>query len=192
MKCFGSIRTIDFNLDRTNIVTSKQNLCKKIPTSSFCQNTFVLKLKSYFCFEESWFDKLALFRTIWRKTCWLTQESSEKNKNVKTKGKFEITEITINSSFKMTSNQSTGVAIYQPSPTPVIRPKTSILDKSLSRGKQEVSLSGKSFTHRNWTPSSKFKLIFFFQHLPYCFLKWFNIAKVVPQQFQNCKVNFMH
>merc|ERR1711976_520654 len=42
---------------------------------------------------------------------------------------------------KMTSNQSTGVAIYQPSPTPVIRPKTSILDKSLSRGKQEVSLS---------------------------------------------------
>ena len=34
-----------------------------------------------------------------------------------------------------------GVAIYQPSPSPVIRPKTSILDKSLSRGKQEVSLS---------------------------------------------------
>merc|ERR1711884_869851 len=30
---------------------------------------------------------------------------------------------------------------YQPSPSPVIRPKTSILDKSLSRGKQEVSLS---------------------------------------------------
>merc|ERR1712018_224764 len=43
---------------------------------------------------------------------------------------------------KMASNpQGTGVAIYQPSPSPVIRPKTSILDKSLSRGKQEVSLS---------------------------------------------------
>merc|ERR1712029_519182 len=43
---------------------------------------------------------------------------------------------------KMSSNLSgTGVAIYQPSPSPVIRPKTSILDKSLSRGKQEVSLS---------------------------------------------------
>merc|ERR1711976_361029 len=55
--------------------------------------------------------------------------------------KFEIIRIAINSSSKMTSNQSTGVAIYQPSPTPVIRPKTSILDKSLSRGKQEVSLS---------------------------------------------------
>ena len=42
----------------------------------------------------------------------------------------------------MSSNLSgTGVAIYQPSPSPVIRPKTSILDKSLSRGKQEVSLS---------------------------------------------------
>jgi hypothetical protein len=33
------------------------------------------------------------------------------------------------------------VAHYLPSPSPVIRPKTSILDKSLSRGKQEVSLS---------------------------------------------------
>merc|ERR1712110_697733 len=42
----------------------------------------------------------------------------------------------------MASNpQGTGVAIYQPSPSPVIRPKTSILDKSLSRGKQEVSLT---------------------------------------------------
>ena len=144
LKCFGSIRTIDFNLDRTNIVNLKQNLCKKFSTSSFCQNTFVLKLKSYFCFEKTCFDKLAFIGTIWRKTSWLTQESSEKNKNVKTKRKFEITKIAINSSFKMTSNQSTGVAIYQPSPTPVIRPKTSILDKSLSRGKQEVSLSGKS------------------------------------------------
>ena len=42
----------------------------------------------------------------------------------------------------MSSNTSnTGVAVYNPSPSPVIRPKTSILDKSLSRGKQEVSLS---------------------------------------------------
>ncbi len=42
----------------------------------------------------------------------------------------------------MTSNkEASGVAHYQPSPSPVIRPKTSILDKSLSRGKQEVSLS---------------------------------------------------
>ena len=42
----------------------------------------------------------------------------------------------------MSSNLSgTGVAVYNPSPSPVIRPKTSILDKSLSRGKQEVSLS---------------------------------------------------
>lgn len=41
----------------------------------------------------------------------------------------------------MNSNVTSNVAHYQPTPTPVIRPKTSILDKSLSRGKQEVSLS---------------------------------------------------
>ena len=41
----------------------------------------------------------------------------------------------------MASSNSSGVTSYQPTPSPVIRPKTSILDKSLSRGKQEVSLS---------------------------------------------------
>ena len=34
-----------------------------------------------------------------------------------------------------------GMAQTAGTPAPVIRPKTSILDKSLSRGKQEVSLS---------------------------------------------------
>lgn len=41
----------------------------------------------------------------------------------------------------MSGGNSSGVTSYQPTPSPVIRPKTSILDKSLSRGKQEVSLS---------------------------------------------------
>ena len=40
-----------------------------------------------------------------------------------------------------TNITSGGVAHFLPTPTPVIRPKTSILDKSLSRGKQEVSLA---------------------------------------------------
>jgi len=41
----------------------------------------------------------------------------------------------------MSELNKSGVAHFNPTPTPVIRPKTSILDKSLSRGKQEVSLS---------------------------------------------------
>jgi hypothetical protein len=41
----------------------------------------------------------------------------------------------------MSEINKSGVAHFNPTPTPVIRPKTSILDKSLSRGKQEVSLS---------------------------------------------------
>merc|ERR1712156_44967 len=44
-------------------------------------------------------------------------------------------------SSKMSELNKSGVAHFNPTPTPVIRPKTSILDKSLSRGKQEVSLS---------------------------------------------------
>ena len=64
LKCLGSIRTIDFSLDMTNIVNSEQTLRKVVFISSFCQNTFVLKMKSYFCFEEICFDKLALLGTI--------------------------------------------------------------------------------------------------------------------------------
>ena len=40
-----------------------------------------------------------------------------------------------------TSSSSASSASALSTPAPVIRPKTSILDKSLSRGKQEVSLS---------------------------------------------------